>query len=204
MKSWIVILAGLSMPLLAQTPQGGAAASKVQYAPIPAGDYTIDPAHSIIGFAVRHLEINWVEGRFGQFTGKVHYDGTRSSAEFTAKVESIDTGVEARDKHLRSADFFDVAKFPEMTFRSTKVANNVLYGDLTIKGVTRPVELPFTLTGAVTDPWGNTRFGIDAQTKINRRDFGITYGNALPGGGVDIGDEVTVHLQLEAMKAKAK
>jgi polyisoprenoid-binding protein YceI len=186
--------------------------AKVAYAPIPGGDYKIDPAHSIIGFAIRHLEINWVEGRFKDFNGTIRYDEsdvTKSSVEFTAKVESIDTGVAQRDNHLRTADFFEVAKYPEMTFKSTRVERKgkgsyVLYGDLTLKGVTKEVSLPFTITGAIKDPWGNTRFGINAQTKINRRDYGITYGKALENGGIDVGNEVTIGLQLEAVKPAPK
>lgn len=187
-------------------------AVKVAYAPIPGGDYKIDPAHSIIGFSIRHLEINWVEGRFKDFAGVIHYDEsdvTKSSVEFTAKIESIDTGVEARDKHLRTPDFFDAAKFPEMSFKSTSVERKskdryVLHGDFTLKGVTKQVELPFTITGAIKDPWGNTRFGINAQTKINRRDYGITWGKALESGGMDVGNEVTIELQLEALKPAPK
>jgi polyisoprenoid-binding protein YceI len=185
---------------------------KVSYAPISGGDYKIDPAHSIIGFSIRHLEINWVEGRFKDFTGAIHYDDadvTRSSVNFTAKVESIDTGVEPRNAHLRTAEFFDAAKYPEMTFKSTKVERKgsegyVLYGDLTLKGVTKEISLPFTLTGAIQDPWGNTRFGISAQTKINRRDYGITYGKPLQSGGIDVGNEVTIDLHLEAVKPGPK
>jgi polyisoprenoid-binding protein YceI len=186
--------------------------AKVSYAPVPAGDYNIDPAHSIIGFAIRHLEINWVEGRFKDFKGTIHFDDsdvTKSSVEFTAKIESIDTGVEARDKHLRTADFFDAAKYPEMTFKSTKVERKgkdsyVLYGDFTLKGVTKQIQLPFTMTGAIKDPWGNTRFGIQAQTRINRRDYNITYGNAMANGGLDVGNEVTIELRLEAVKPAPK
>ena len=188
-----------------------APASKVSYAPVPGGTYNIDPAHSLIGFAVRHLEINWVEGRFKDFKGTISFDEkdvTKSSVEFTAKVASVDTEVEARDKHLRTADFFDVEKYPEMTFRSTRVerkGNNgyVLHGDLTLKGVTKPVAFPFTITGAVKDPWGNTRFGVDAHTRINRRDFGVNYGNAF-AGGLDVGNEVTIDLRLEAVQPAPK
>lgn len=186
--------------------------TKVAYAPIPAGDYKIDPAHSIIGFAVRHLEINWVEGRFKEFEGTVHYDDkdvTKSSVEFSAKVESIDTGVAPRDKHLRTADFFEVEKYPTLTFKSTRVERKgkdayVLHGDLTLKGVTKPVQLPFKLSGAVKDPWGNTRFGVQAETNINRRDFGINYGNAFAGGGLDVGNEVRITLQLEVLRPGPK
>ncbi len=183
-------------------------ATKVAYAPIAGGEYRIDPAHSTIGFAIRHYEINWVSGRFKDFTGTIRYDEqdpTKSSVEFTAKVESIDTGVAPRDKHLRTADFFDIEKYPEMTFKSTRVERKgkgwVLHGDLTLHGVTKPVSLPFQLTGAIKDPRGSTRFGVEAQTKIDRRDFGITWGKALEGGGFDLGHEVSINLQLEAVKA---
>ncbi len=187
-------------------------AAKVNYVPIPSGDYKIDPMHSVIGFAIRHLEINWVEGRFKDFTGTIRYDDadiTKSSVEFTAKVESIDTGVEPRDKHLRTADFFEVEKYPEMTFKSTRVERKgkmggVLHGDFTLKGVTKQVSLPFTITGAIKDPWGNTRFGVNAKTVINRRDYGITWGKPLDGGGLDVGNEVTIDLQLEALKPAPK
>jgi polyisoprenoid-binding protein YceI len=187
-------------------------AAKVAYAPVPGGVYNIDPAHSLIGFAVRHLEINWVEGRFKDFAGTIRYDDkdiANSSVEFTAKIASIDTEVEARDTHLRSADFFEAEKYPEMSFRSTRVERRddgsyVLHGNLTIKGTTKPVAIPFTMTGAVKDPWGNTRFGVEAQAKINRRDFGINYGNAFAGGGLDVGNEVTISLRLEAVRPAPK
>jgi polyisoprenoid-binding protein YceI len=189
-----------------------AMAAKVSYAPIPGGEFKIDPAHSTIGFAIRHLEINWVAGRFKDFDGTIRLDEadiSKSSVEFTAKVESIDTGVAKRDDHLRTADFFEVAKYPQMTFRSTRVERKdkdayVLHGDLTIKGVTKAVAIPFTITGAIKDPWGNTRFGIDGNTTIDRRDYGITWGKALEAGGVDVGHEVKISLALEAMKPAAK
>jgi polyisoprenoid-binding protein YceI len=199
------------VPYVGGTAAAQSQAAKVAYAPIPAGDYKIDPAHSVIGFAVRHLEINWVEGRFKEFEGAIHYDDkdvTKSSVEFTAKVESIDTGVAPRDKHLRTADFFEVEKYPTLTFKSTRVERKgkayVLHGDLTIKGVTKAVQLPFDITGAVKDPWGNTRFGVSAETKINRRDFGINYGSAFAGGGLDVGNEVNITLRLEALKPEPK
>lgn len=187
-------------------------AVKVSYAPVPAGEYNIDPAHSIVGFAIRHLEINWVEGRFKDFTGKINFDDkniTGSSVEFTARIESVDTGVESRDKHLRTADFFDAAQYPLMTFKSTRVERKgkdgyVLHGDLTLRGVTKPVALPFTITGAIKDPWGNTRFGVQAQAKINRRDYGFSWGKALENGGLDIGNEVSIDLQLEAVRPAPK
>ena len=189
----------------AQTP------AKVAFAPIAGGEYRIDAAHSTIGFSIRHYEINWVSGRFKDFAGTIRYDEqdpSKSSVEFTAKVESIDTGVANRDKHLRTADFFEVEKYPEMTFKSTRVERKgkswVLHGDLTLKGVTKPVAIPFQLTGAIKDPRGNTRFGVDAQTKIDRRDFGVTWGKALEGGGFDLGHEVLISLQLEVVNAAPK
>jgi polyisoprenoid-binding protein YceI len=186
-------------------------AVKVSYAPIPGGEYKFDPAHSTIGFAIRHNEINWVSGRFKDFVGTLRYDEgdvTTSSVEFTAKVASIDTGVTNRDNHLRTADFFEVAKYPELTFKSTRVERKkngyVLHGDLTLKDVTRQVAIPFTLTGAIKDARGNTRFGVDGSTTIDRRDYGITWGKALEGGGFDVGHEVKISLQLEVVKPAPK
>jgi len=215
------ILAAALATLSAATFYGGASAveagaqaqaAKVAYVPIPAGEYKIDPAHSVIGFAIRHMEIAWVEGRFKDFEGTIRYDDkdvTKSSVEFAAKVTSIDTGVEGRDKHLRTADFFEVEKYPTMTFKSTRVERKgkdayVLHGDLTLKGVTKPVQLPFRLTGAIKDPRGNTRVGIEAQTKLNRRDFGINFGGPLDAGGLQIGDEVNITLHLEALQPAQK
>ena len=184
-----------------------AKATKVSYLPIPAGDYNVDKNHSIIGFTIRHNELALVGGRFKDFTAAIHFDDkdiSKSSVEFTAKVESIDTGVSGRDNHLRTADFFEVAKYPEMTFKSTKVERKgkgyVLNGDLTIKGVTKQVVLPFTITGAIKDGRGNTRIGISAQTKIDRRDYGITWGHALATGGFDVAHDVTIEIQLEALQ----
>lgn len=191
----------------AQTP-----ASKPTYATVASGAYQIDPAHSTVGFAIRHYEINWVTGRFKDYKGTINYDAadiTKSSVEFTAKVESIDTSVAARDTHLRNADFFEVAKFPEMTFKSTRVERKgkdgyVLHGDFTLKGVTKAISFPFTMTGAIKDARGATRFGIEAQTKINRRDYGVNYGGPMPTGGLDIGNEVTINLHLEALQPAPK
>ena len=188
----------------AQEKQAG-----VTFEPITAGDYRIDPNHSVIGFSIRHFELSLVRGRFKDFTGTIHYDPdlTKATVEFTAKVESIDTGVTGRDNHLRTADFFDVAKFPEMTFKSTKVEKRgngyVLQGDFTLKGVTKQISLSFNLIGAIKDNRGNTRFGVAAETKINRRDYGITWGAKMPNGGLNVADEVQIELQLEAMKAAA-
>lgn len=182
----------------------------VSFEPIPSGEYRVDPAHSVIGFSIRHFEISLVRGRFKDFNSTIRYDASdirKSTVEFTAKVESIDTGVAGRDNHLRTADFFDVAKFPEMTFKSTKVEKKgngyVLHGDFTLKGVTKPISFPFNLTGAIKDNRGNVRFGVAGETKINRRDYGITWGAKMANGGLNVGDEVIIDLQLEAVKAAA-
>ena len=134
-------------------------------------------------------------------------DPARSYVEAEIEVASIDTGVEDRDNHLRSADFFDVAQFPEMKFKSTKVEKKgdgyVLHGDFTLKGVTKQISFPFTLTGAIKDNRGNVRFGVAAETKINRRDYEITWGAKMANGGLNVADEVIIDLQLEAVKAAA-
>jgi polyisoprenoid-binding protein YceI len=182
----------------------------VTFEPIATGDYRVDPGHSVIGFSIRHFEISLVRGRFKEFNSMIHYDAadvTKSTVEFTAKVESIDTGVAGRDNHLRSADFFDVTQFPEMKFKSTKVEKKgsgyVLHGDFTLKGVTKPISFPFNLTGGIKDNRGNVRFGVAAETKINLRDYGITWGAKMANGGLNVADEVIIDLQLEAVKAAA-
>ena len=205
----IIAIAFMSSAIVTSTT---AQTTKVNFLPIPAGEYRIDPAHSVIGFSIKHNEIALVRGRFREFSGKIRYDDkdiTKSSVQFTAKIESINTGVDRRDAHLRNADFFDAAKYPEMTFKSTRVErkrNNqyVLHGDFTMKGVTKQVSLPFTLTGAIKDGQGNSRFGVAAQTTINRRDFGITWGKTMENGGLDVGNEVMIDLQLEAVKPAPK
>ena len=208
----IAALAFAGLALAGRTPASGAAATdNVKYMPIPAGSYKIDPPHTVVGFSIRHLEINWVSGRFKDVEGSINFDDrdiSKSSVNFKAKIDSVDTGIAGRDKHLKTADFFDAAKFPEMTFQSTKVEKKgkayMMTGDLTIKGVTKSVSFPFTITGAVKDPWGGTRFGVSAETTINRRDFGIDYGKAMAAGGMDVSDTVTVNLNFEAVKNEPK
>ena len=209
-KTFVVVVAVcVSMMVMALA---GAQTTKVKFAPIPAGDYRIDPAHSVLAFAIKHNEIALVRGRFRDFSGKINYDDrdiAKSSVEVTAKIESINTGVDRRDAHLRTADFFDAAKYPEMTFKSTRVEKKrshqyVLHGDLTLRGITKPVAIPFTLAGAIKDGQGNTRFGVAGQTTINRRDFGFTWGKTMENGGLDVGNEVMIDLQLEAVKPAPK
>ena len=186
--------------------------TKTSYAPLTGGTYAIDPAHSSINFAVRHLLINDVRGRFDDYSGTILYnadDVSRSSVEFTAKVASIDTDIAKRDEHLRTADFFDVAKYPEMTFKSTRVERKgedgfIAHGDFTLHGVTKQVALPFKLAGAVKDPWGGTRMGVEAATTINRQDYGVKWNQPMAEGGFVVADDVRIGLVLEAVKQEPK
>ena len=213
-RKTFAVVVGVCVSMMATVLAGltPAQTTKVKFAPIPAGEFRIDTAHSVLSFAIKHNEIALVRGRFRDFSGKINYhdkDITKSSVEVTAKIESINTGVDRRDAHLRTADFFDAAKHPEMTFKSTRVEkkrNNqyVLHGDLTLRGITKPVAIPFTVTGAIKDGQGNTRFGVAGQTTINRRDFGFTWGKTMENGGLDVGNEVMIDLQLEAVKPAPK
>ena len=174
------------------------------------GAYSFDKAHSFIGFKVRHMGLIEVPGFFREFTGEVNFDSkdvAKSSVNFKATTTSVDTGVPNRDKHLRSADFFEVEKYPEMTFASTKVEKKgkgwIVTGDLTMKGVTKSVTIPFEISGWLpASERAGMKMGITGETTINRRDFGVNYGNNLPSGIAAISDEVKVVLQIEAGKAK--
>ncbi|MEO8648094.1 MAG: YceI family protein [Acidobacteriota bacterium] len=174
------------------------------------GKYNFDKPHCFIGFKARHMGLIEVPGFFRDFTGTVDFDAkdiTRSSVEFTAKTTSIDTGVAARDRHLRTADFFDVEKFPELTFRSTKVEKKgkgwIVSGDLTMHGVTKPVSIPFQISGWLpADERSGGKMGIAGETTVNRRDFGINWGNNLPSGVPVVADEVKIVLQIEAGKSR--
>jgi polyisoprenoid-binding protein YceI len=170
--------------------------------------YQIDSAHSAAQFSVRHLMVSNVRGDFTKLSGSLAYDASNpvnSSLEARAEVASINTRDEQRDAHLKSPDFFDAEKFPELTFRSKQVARDGdglrLTGDLTIHGVTREVTLAVEgPTPEVKDPWGGYRIGATAETKIRRKDFGLTYNMALEAGGVVVGDEVKISIELEAMR----
>ena len=174
-----------------------------------AGTWDIDPAHSEIGFKVRHMMVSNVRGSFQEVKGALEFDEadiTRSSIDVTIVAASIDTGVKKRDKHLRSPDFFDVEKYTALTFRSKNVqviSDGVfkVIGDLTIHGVTREVVLDVEgLTHQAKDPWGNTVTGATAMTKINRKDYGLTWNKALETGGVLVGDEISITLEVELKK----
>jgi polyisoprenoid-binding protein YceI len=168
--------------------------------------YKIDPAHSAAGFKVRHLMVANVRGEFPGLTGTIVFDPanpTNSSVEVAIDVKSLTTRDDQRDAHLKSPDFLDVEKFPTMRFVSTKVAPDgegewKVTGDLTIHGVTKAVTLDVEgPTPEVKDPWGNTKTGIVATTKINRKDFGLTWNVALETGGVLVGEEVQIHIEAE-------
>jgi len=172
--------------------------------------WNIDPAHSIAEFKVKHMMIANVKGRFSRVSGVLIRDGsdpTNDRVEATIESASIQTGDEQRDGHLKSADFFDVEKFPTLHFKSTgiKVVGEgelSVEGDLTIRGVTRKVR--FAVEGPTPpakDPWGNTRIGVSATTKINRKDFGLTWNTALDGGGILVGDDITITLDAQFVKA---
>ncbi len=169
------------------------------------GVYDVDAKHSYIGFRITHFGLTEVLGSFRDFTGAVSYDGkdvTKSSVNFTAKVTSVDTGVDARDNHLRTADFFEVGKYPDLTFKSTKVVKKGdkwdVTGDFTLKGVTKQITIPFTVNGMMKDAKGGVKMGISAQTTINRQDYGVKWGNKLPDGTLALSDIVKIDLQLEA------
>ncbi len=174
------------------------------------GTYNFDKAHTFIEFKVNHQGLSEVPGFFRDFTGSVNYnaaDITKSTVEFTAQMTSVDTGIAPRDKHLRSADFFDVEKFPEMTFKSTKVEKKgkgmIVTGDLTLKGVTKSVSIPFTIAGWLpASERSGGKMGISGETMINRKDFGVNYDQKLPGGIAVVSDNIKVALQIEAGMAK--
>ncbi|TAN43048.1 MAG: polyisoprenoid-binding protein [Nitrospirae bacterium] len=174
-----------------------------------ASTWQIDMEHSTIGFSVRHMMITNVKGVFERFSGKVVMDESdiaKSSVKTVIETASINTRIQKRDDHLRSSDFFDAAVFPTMTFVSKKIAaagkdRLKVTGDLTIHGITREVVLDVeNLTEPVKDPWGKIRRGASATTKINRRDYGLAWNKAIETGGVLVGDEVTISLEIEMLK----
>lgn len=174
-----------------------------------AGKYDIDAAHSKVGFEIPHLVISTVEGRFTDYKGNIVLDKrfARSKFNVTINTKSIDTSVAKRDEHLRSADFFEVEKYPEIKFVSTKVSGDPekfsVKGNLTIKGVTKPVTLEGQFLGMVKDGFGNEKAAFSAKTKINRKDFGLTWNNVVEAGPV-VGDQVTIDLRVQAALEQPK
>lgn len=172
------------------------------------GTYTLDPSHSRIGFVARHAMVTKVRGSFNDFRGTVAIDGadpSRSSAEVSVEVASIDTRNSQRDEHLRTNDFLAAEQYPQINFVSTGVAAGGdrqfdLSGDLTIRGVTRAVTIPLAYEGAATDPYGNLRLGFEGSVTISRKDFGITWNAALETGGVLVSDSIVLELEISAIK----
>lgn len=170
-----------------------------------AGTWAIDPAHSEVAFSVRHMMLSKVRGRFGTFTGTITTGATPAESHVSADIElaSITTGNDQRDAHLRSPDFFATDVHPTMTFRSTGVRpagdHWIISGELSIKGITRPVELRTELLGIGPDAYGGTRAGFTATTSINRHDFEVNWNAAIEGGGVVVGDRVDITLDIQAV-----
>lgn len=189
---------------------GLAAALAVLAAPGRAATFEIDPVHSEVGFKVRHMMVSRVPGKFKKFAGTFEFDGKRPEAwkaDATIETASIDTENERRDGHLRSPDFFDAEKFPALTFVSTAVrewkdGSGKLAGKLTMRGVTKEVVLDLVLNGELSDPDRGDRAGFTATTKVDRRDFGIVWNKTLDKGGLTVGNEVDVTLEIEGVRRK--
>lgn len=174
-----------------------------------AGTYEIDPSHSVVEFGVRHLGLAKVRGRFNSFAGTIVIgdDPTDSRVDVTIDAASIDTRDEKRDQHLRSPDFLDAENHPTLEFHSRRVTlegeHPRVEGDLTVRGVTRPVTLDLEFEGAASDPWGNHRIGVSATTEVNRDDFGLTWNQALESGGWLVGKQIRIELSVEAVRKEA-
>lgn len=175
------------------------------------GDYTLDPAHTTIGFSARHAMVTNVKGSFHDFEGTLHLDGgdpSASSASIDVKMDSIDTGSPDRDGHLKSADFFTIEQYPTMTFRSTSAQalggdDYRISGDLTILGTTKPLTIDLEFNGAATDPFGNERVGFEGKAEILRSAWGLSYNATLETGGVLISDKIKLSFEISAIKNAA-
>ncbi len=166
--------------------------------------WTIDTTHTHIGFSVKHMMFATVRGQFKKYAGKVQLDPkdfTRSTIEGEAEVASIDTGVSDRDNHLRTGDFFDAEHHPKLTFKSTRIERKddeyLVHGDLTIRGVTKPVTFEVEYSGTTKNPWGKTMVGISAEATINRKDFGVSWNAPLEAGGVLVAEKVKIEIEAE-------
>jgi polyisoprenoid-binding protein YceI len=170
-----------------------------------AGTWDIDPIHSEVGFAVRHMMVSKVRGKFKTFSGQIVTGENPLQSSVTAEIDlaSIETGAQQRDDHIRSADFFEVETYPTMTYRSTGIRNDggdyIVDGELTLKGVTKQVPLTLELNGFGPDPYGGTRAGFTATAEINRRDFGVNFSAPMQNGGAVVADKITIHLEIEAV-----
>ncbi|MEV3858292.1 YceI family protein [Streptomyces sp. NPDC050095] len=173
------------------------------------GEYTVDPAHTSLGFVARHAMVTNVKGSFTDFTGELHLDGSapdKSTASFDVQMASIDTGNADRDGHLKSADFFKIEEFPTMTFRSTSAESlggddYRITGDLTILGTTKPLTIDLEFNGAAKDPFGNERVGFEGKAEILRSEWGLTWNAALETGGVLVSDKIKLNFDISAIKS---
>lgn len=180
--------------------------------------YAIDPAHSFITFSVRHLGLSDVRGQFTAFTGSIVLDkGAVSKASANIQVKSVETGMQQRDDHLRSADFFDASNYPTIIFETKRIRKNRVYGkrhnlwdggitvvgDLTMRGVTKELQFSARQSGPARDPWGGTRIGLEARISLNRKDFGISFQEKLETGALLVGEEVKIEISLQAIKKEA-
>lgn len=170
--------------------------------------WAIDPTHSEIGFKVKHMMFTNVSGKFGTYDATIETDADNfenASMEFSADINSIDTNNADRDNHLKSADFFDADNHPKLTFKASSFSkidghNYELTGDLSIKGITKNVKFPVEFSGLMKDPWGNTKAGLNIEGKINRKDWGLNWNSALETGGVLVGEEVKLSIELQLIK----
>ncbi len=174
-----------------------------------ADKYAIDASHTSTDFSVKHMVIANVKGGFADISGVIMYDEkdvTKSSVDVTIKAASISTNNEKRDEHLRSADFFDAEKYPNITFKSKSINKTedglMMVGTLTIRDTSKEVSIPFEITGQLKDPWGNMRIGAEGKLKIDRRDYGLTWNKALETGGVLVGNDIKIELNVEAVMEK--
>ena len=163
------------------------------------GTYAVDPTHTEIGFTARHMMVAKVRGTFPEYTADVVVGQTLADSSVNVEVQlnSVDTRNEDRDNHLRTSDFFDIENHPTMTFRSTEITEDSMTGDLTIKGITRPVTFDLEFVGVSPDPWGGTRAGFEANADVHRKDWDLTWNVAVEGGGVLVSEKIKLHLDVE-------
>lgn len=181
----------------------------ITFSGVSANNYSVDKSHTVVAFEVTHMVISKVSGKFADFSSTLTFDENNLDnfvIETIVKIESVSTENEKRDNHLKSNDFFNAEKFPEMVFKSSKVEKTengyVAHGSLTIRDITKNIEMPFKVTGKITDPWGNDRIGIEASTEINRQEFDVKWSKSMDAGGLVVSDEVTIKINAEFIKNK--
>lgn len=207
-KAAAALLAALGLSGVGVRAGAAHAAGGRQVSAAP-GAWSIDVAHTSINFSVRHMVVSQVRGRFNQFGGTLAVAGadlSGSSVRFTIQAASIDTNQPQRDAHLKTSDFFDVAKYPTITFRSSSITKNgagyVAHGAFTMHGTTKEIDLPFQLSGPVKDAFGTTRIGLQSRLRLNRQDYGVRWNMPLDNGGLAVGNDVDIEINLEATPAK--